>query len=254
MNTKKLLLILSICIFILLLSAGMAFASTTHTVNSGDTLWGLSKAYGVSVSSIMKANGLTSTIIYPGQKLIIPTTSNQTTYTVKPGDTLWGIANKFGTTVNAIRQANNKWDNYLYVGQKLVIPVSNLISKTPSNGVTASEMELMARVVQAEAGGEPYTGQVAVAAVILNRVESPQFPNSINGVIYEPYAFEVVSNGMIWSRYPGDTAFQATKDAVNGYDPTYGALYFWNPATVSGSNWVWTRQQTTQIGNHVFAK
>lgn len=254
MNTKKLLLILSICIFILLLSAGMAFASTTHTVNSGDTLWGLSKAYGVSVSSIMNANGLKSAVIYPGQKLIIPISNNQTTYTIKSGDTLWKIANQFGTTVTAIRQANNKWDDYLYIGQKLIIPGSSSPSGNPSNGIADSELELMARVVQAEAGGEPYTGQVAVAAVILNRLDSPQFPNSINGVIYEPYAFEVVSNGMIWSRYPGDTAFQAAKDAVNGNDPTYGALYFWNPAMVSGSNWVWTRQQTTQKGNHVFAK
>jgi len=117
--------------------------------------------------------------------------------------------------------------------------------------VRADELELLARVVAAEAQGEPYAGQVAVAAVILNRVNSPQFPNSISGVVYQPLAFESVSNGLIWRRQPGPEAYNAARDALNGWDPTYGALFFWNPSK-RVSPWIWTRRVIVQIGNHVF--
>lgn len=112
---------------------------------------------------------------------------------------------------------------------------------------------LMARVITGEAMGEPYTGQVAVGAVILNRTRHPSFPRTISGVIFEPWAFESVTNGLIWARPPTDSAVRAAGDALNGWDPTYGALYFWNPATAV-SPWVWSRQIITQIGKHVFAR
>lgn len=115
------------------------------------------------------------------------------------------------------------------------------------------DVNLLARVVTGEASGEPYVGQVAVAAVILNRVRHPSFPKSIAGVIYEPYAFESVTNGLIWARPPLESAFRAAADALNGWDPTYGAIYFWNPSKPV-SPWVWTRQIITYIGNHVFAR
>lgn len=120
-------------------------------------------------------------------------------------------------------------------------------------GVARSdEVELLARVIAAEAQGEPYTGQVAVGAVILNRVRHPQFPNTLAGVVYQPLAFESVMNGLIWRRTPDATAYQAARDALNGWDPTYGALFFWNPAKPVNP-WVWSRSIITQIGNHVFA-
>lgn len=116
------------------------------------------------------------------------------------------------------------------------------------------DINLLARTVAAEAGGEPYEGQVAVAAVLLNRVASPEFPNSISGVVYEPWAFESVSNGLIWN-VPYEhlaVATQAAYDALNGWDPSYGALFFWNPyKPVSG--WIWTRPIVIQLGDHVFA-
>lgn len=116
----------------------------------------------------------------------------------------------------------------------------------------ADEVDLLARVIAAEAETEPYVGQVAVGAVILNRVRSPEFPNTLAGVIYQPLAFESVSNGLIWRRTPRPEARRAAWDALNGWDPTYGALYFWNPYKPV-SPWVWTRRIITQIGNHVFA-
>jgi len=114
-------------------------------------------------------------------------------------------------------------------------------------------LDLLARVVAAEATGEPFAGQVAVAAVILNRVRHPQFPNTLSGVIYQPHAFESVSNGLIWRRTPSAEAYRAAEQALNGWDPSWGALYFWNPSKPV-SPWVWTRQIIVRIGNHVFAR
>ncbi|MGI9953352.1 cell wall hydrolase [Moorellaceae bacterium AZ2] len=117
---------------------------------------------------------------------------------------------------------------------------------------TSDEINLLARLIAAEATGEPYEGQVAVGAVVLNRVRSPLFPSTISGVIYEPWAFESVQNGMIWQATELTTATSAAIDALNGWDPTYGALFFWNPAKPV-SPWIWTRTIVTQIGRHVFA-
>lgn len=115
----------------------------------------------------------------------------------------------------------------------------------------SNDLHLLSRVVAAEAQGEPYEGQVAVAAVLLNRVKSPSFPNSIAGVIYQPLAFESVLNGHIWRVSNLATAERAAAAALNGWDPTYGSLYFWNPSKpVSG--WIWTRRIVRYIGEHVF--
>jgi len=115
------------------------------------------------------------------------------------------------------------------------------------------EHMLLARIVAGEAEGEPYAGQVGVAAVIINRMKNPKFPSSIPDVIYQPGAFESVSNGLIWSRYPSRTHFEAARQALNGWDPTYGCTFFWNPYKPV-SRWIWSRTIVTQIGNHVFAK
>ncbi|MBO8126061.1 MAG: spore cortex-lytic enzyme [Firmicutes bacterium] len=126
---------------------------------------------------------------------------------------------------------------------------------TASTGAVSrrDDLSLLARVVNGEAEAEPYIGKVAVAAVILNRVEDPRFPNSLAGVIYQPFAFESVSNGLIWRRSPTSESVRAARDALNGWDPTYGAIYFWNPAKPVNP-WVWSRQIVARIGNHVFAR
>lgn len=115
------------------------------------------------------------------------------------------------------------------------------------------DLELLSRVVAAEAQGEPWDGQVAVAAVVLNRVRHPQFPNTVSGVVYQPRAFESVSNGLIWRRTPTARETEAARAAMNGVDPSYGSLFFWNPSKPV-SPWVWTRQIVVRIGNHVFAR
>jgi len=130
---------------------------------------------------------------------------------------------------------------------------SSSSSSTSSAGGTysSSDSYLLAKCIYAEARGEPYTGQVAVGAVILNRVRSSKFPNTIAGVIYQPYAFTCVSDGQI-NLTPDASAKKAAQDALNGWDPTGGCLYYYNPATAT-SSWIWSRTVMLSIGKHNFA-
>lgn len=117
-------------------------------------------------------------------------------------------------------------------------------------GYTESEIFSLASVIHGEARGEPYEGQVAVGAVVLNRVNSSDFPNTINGVIYQNGAFDAVRDGQI-NLSPNESSVQAAKDAIAGWDPVNGALYYWNPVTAT-SRWIWSIPITNQIGRHVF--
>lgn len=126
-------------------------------------------------------------------------------------------------------------------------------SSSSSSGSTSSaSLNLISRFVYAEARGEPYTGQVAVAAVILNRVKDSRFPNTVSGVVYQQGAFTCVTDGQI-NLTPNDTAKKAAQDAINGWDPTYGAIYYFNPATAT-NKWIWSRPVTVTIGKHRFCK
>ncbi|GAV23107.1 cell wall hydrolase [Carboxydothermus pertinax] len=116
-----------------------------------------------------------------------------------------------------------------------------------------SDIYLLARLIRAEAEAEPYAGKVAVAAVVLNRVRHPGFPNTVAGVIFQPGAFESVSNGRFWSLLPSRESIKAAYDALHGWDPTYGALFFWNPAK-KVSRWIWSRKIIARIGKHVFGR
>lgn len=127
----------------------------------------------------------------------------------------------------------------------LGMPVRSATTVSTSRGVSRSDdVNLLARIILAESKGEPYVGQVAVGAVVLNRVRHPSFPNTIAGVVYQPCAFEPVKRGTI-NLTPNDSAFRAARDALNGWDPTGGAIYFWNPATAT-SRWIWTRRKRSR--------
>jgi N-acetylmuramoyl-L-alanine amidase len=120
------------------------------------------------------------------------------------------------------------------------------------NGFSQNDLQLVANAVHGEARGEPYIGQVAVAAVILNRINSPSFPNTISGVIFEPGAFTAVLDGQIWLT-PNETSKKAVLDAINGWDPTGNAIYYFNPDTAT-NKWIWSRPQIKKIGKHIFCK
>ena len=128
---------------------------------------------------------------------------------------------------------------------------SGTTASAASSGYSNSDVYLLARLIHSEARGESYTGQVAVGAVVLNRVKSSSFPNTISGVIYQRNAFTAVSDGQI-NLTPNDTAIRAAKDAMNGWDPSGGSLYYYNPR-IATSKWILSRKVVVTIGNHIFA-
>ena len=120
------------------------------------------------------------------------------------------------------------------------------------NNTNSNDVNLLARVIYGEARGEPYTGQVAVGAVIMNRVKHNSFPNTLASVIYQSGAFDAVADGQV-NLSPDSTAKKAAQDAINGWDPSYGAIYYFNPSTAT-SKWIWSRPLTVVIGKHRFCK
>lgn len=138
------------------------------------------------------------------------------------------------------------------VGEKTLKALGITVSQSSSqSGYSDADINLLARLIYGEARGESYVGQVAVGAVVLNRIKSASFPNTMAGVIYQSYAFTAVDDGQI-NLTPNSTARKAALDAINGWDPSYGALYYYNPRTAT-SQWIFSRKTTVTIGNHVFA-
>jgi len=115
-----------------------------------------------------------------------------------------------------------------------------------------SSVQMLARIISAEARGEPYTGQVAVGAVVLNRVKHPSFPNTLSGVIFQPGAFSAIDDGQ-WNAEVTTSSYSAARAAINGWDPSYGSIYYYNPAK-STNKWIFSRPTVVTIGKHVFAK
>ena len=130
--------------------------------------------------------------------------------------------------------------------------IFNSSNSSNSSSSNSSNVNLLARLIYGEARGEPYAGQVAVGAVVMNRVRNSSFPNTIAGVIYQSGAFDVVSDGQI-NLAPNSTAIKAAQDAINGWDPSYGAIYYFNPSTAT-NKWIWSRPMTVTIGRHRFCK
>ncbi len=247
--------------------ATIASAATDYRVQPGDTLFLIAKKYGISCNDLQAANSLNTSSIYPGQTLVIPipnstgsnvSTNTNTGYIVQKGDTLFLIAQKYGVDYGQLQKANNLATTEIYPGQNLVI--TGTAEAEARTGTTLAsrgsfswrDLELMARIVNGEARGESFEGQVAVAAVILNRLQDADFPKTIAGVIYQPWAFTAVHDGQINASLTA-SAMDAVKAAINGWDPTNGATYYWNPVTAT-NQWVWTRSIIQKIGNHVFAK
>ena len=175
--------------------------------------------------------------------------SNNNIYYVQPGDTLSEIAAKYNVTLKELKYWNNINYDYIYVGQKLKIEDSSAPVSTHS--LSREELNLLARAVYSEARGETLKGQVAVASVILNRIEDDRFPDTIKGVVFQPWAFTAVHDGQFWLT-PDADARRAVELALKGWDPTIGATFYYNPAKVT-SNWIYSRPIITRIGRHYFA-
>ncbi|KRE01764.1 peptidoglycan-binding protein [Bacillus sp. Root239] len=166
----------------------------------------------------------------------------ETTHRVKNGETLYKIGAEYGVTVKQLKEANHKSTDSINANETLTIP----------NSISKSDKDLLARLVQAEAKGEPYAGKVAVATVVLNRVDSDSFPNSIQDVIYQGTQFTPVQNGEI-NKAADAEAKKAVNEALAFRGQGKGSLFFFNPDKTS-DQWLRQKQVTITIGNHVFAK
>ncbi|MDG5789582.1 cell wall hydrolase [Evansella sp. AB-P1] len=181
---------------------------------------------------------IAASLFFAGDKA----TEASSVHTVQSGDTLWLLGNKYGVSVLDLKNANSKTGDTIFVGEQLIIP----------NSITQYEKRLLAQLVTAEAKGEPYAGQVAVATVILNRVDSEQFPNTIHDVIHETRQFTPVTTGSI-NQTATASAIKAVDEALAFRGQGSGSLFFYNPA-IATNHWIATRDHTITIGNHVFAK
>ncbi len=198
-----------------------------------------------SVTSSAEAKNIVKGDTPANIRIVQQRLSNLGYYTYKV-DGIWGSRTK-----SAVKRFQR---DYGLVADGIVGKNTEKALGVTLSGTTSSsnELNLLARCVYGEARGEPYTGQVAVAAVVLNRVRSSSFPNTVSGVIYQKGAFTAVSDGQI-NLTPNETAYKAARDALNGWDPTNGCLYYYNPATAT-SKWIWSLKVELKIGRHAFAR
>lgn len=232
-------------------------AAQTYSIAPNDTLFSIAQRYNTTATELARINGITNPdLVYPGQVLTIPTKI----HTVLPGETLWVISQKYGVSLASLISANPALSpQNIYPGLKVNLPASPLAAQTLASrgggrSYSPGEIDLFARLVHSEAGSEPYTGQVAVAASVLNRLDNPSYPFTLSGVICQVvngcYQYSPVLDGRI-NLPANQTAYQAVYDALSGWDPSLSALGFYNPAKTS-NQWVRQQQVTTVIGNHVF--
>ena len=255
-NSKKLRQLLAATVFAASLFSVSSVHAASYNVTQGDSLYLIGKMFNTNAATLQQTNNLSSAIIYPGQALTVP----GTIYTVKSGDSLYLIAKTYNLSIDLLRKVNNKWDNMIYPGQTLLLPkvaISPVIvgTRTPTAGtsVSATDIDLLSRLITAEASGESYTAQVAVGAVVMNRVKSISFPNTISSVINQKdsnyYQFTPVQNGYINKAATAD-AIKAAKEAISGVDPTKGAIYYFDDSATN--KWLWSRPLALRIGKMVY--
>jgi len=257
MKQLKFTIIIALCI-LLLLPAVNAYAAN-YTVATNDSLFKIGQLFKVPVDTLRQDNSLKSDTIYPGQVLYVSALE----YTVKSGDTLTKIANHYNVTLTALKKANNKTGSLIKIGQKLIIPgvgtQSTATQNTAGTGTvisyTKSEVDLLARLIEAEASGESYTAKVGVGAVVINRVQSKEWAPTITDVIYQKYGeyyqFTPVANGMI-NKPATDDSIKAAWAALYGSDPSKGAIYYYDGSTTN--QWIMSKTTTAHIDNLTFVK
>lgn len=231
----------------------MTAKAADYTVVKDDSLYKISVLFKTTVTMIKSDNTLQSDEIRPGQIIKI----DAQIYTVSTGDTLYLIAKRYGIPLDNLRKANNKWDDMIFIGQKLILPGVKTSSTQQQTIIpyTQDELNLLSRLITAEATGQPYDAMVAVGGVVVNRVKSTEWPNSISTVINHVtggyYQFTPVKNGYI-NNPPSDMAIKAAWAALYGNDPSNGAMFYFDDS--STNQWLWSKQKTVSIGNMVFVK
>ena len=258
---KSLATVTAVLVCCSFMTSGESAQAASYQVQSGDTLYKIAVNHKITVEELKRANNLKNSMIRTGDVLQIPVYIQ---HRVKTGQSLYLIARQYGCSIDDIKNANRLSTNTIQPGKILKIPVDDASVAASSNSTavvttsrggyyrsyTQAEWDMLAQVVHGEARGESYTGQVAVAAVVLNRMENDNFPDTMYGVVFQKNAFTCINDGQYYLK-PNRSAYQAALDAMHGEDPTNGCLYYWNPVTAT-SSWIWTRSIEMQIGNHVF--
>ncbi|MEG0873811.1 MAG: LysM peptidoglycan-binding domain-containing protein [Clostridiales bacterium] len=277
--TKRMLLFALVSILIIAFSANIMAAEIydEYTVKEGDTVYKISNEKGIPTNAIVNANGLDNggKTIYPNMVLVLDSNAGNTVnanYTVKYGDSLYKIAQAYGTTVSTLIGDNGMVAERIYVGQQIYVPqkAEAVTPKTQTKTATTEnnyvaenqnanplslsdeEIYMMAKMIYGEARGESYQGQVAVGAVILNRIKSSSFPNTMEGVLFQNKQFSAVGDGQYYLS-PNDSALKAAREAAKGADPTYGSTFYWNPVKAPNNSFLNAKPIITTIGSHVFA-
>lgn len=283
---KSILLTTSLTLGLSLSLASSAFAATYTTV-SGDSLYKISQVFNTTITNLVSDNNLTTTNLDIGQDLLVPCKS----YIVQKGDTLFLIARNYNTPLAALRRANNIYTDYIDIGQELNIPVSKpeasvatqsvtkapattpivsetkataptvtevavvtpTVSEAPAATYSASDLDLLSRLIMAETQSESYDAKVAVGAVVMNRVKSEFFPSTISEVIYQTIngyvQFTPVSNG--WINNPADSdSIKAAKEALSGVDSTNGALFYFDNTTTN--TWLLSKPVSIKIDSMIY--
>lgn len=278
--TKWLLGIMILFSLVFCISLGVSAKEiyTYHQIAPGETVWKIAQKYQVDMDVIVTANGLKNSgnMVMAYETILIDSNAKSNSkgnYVVKSKDTLYQLAKANKTSVEKIMSANGLTANRIYVGQKLYIPnlaatkstaTSNTatataakttatVSSSSSSNFTDEEVMMIAKMIYGEARGESYLGQVAVGAVIVNRVYSSLFPNTVAGVLFQKSQFTAYSDGQYFLT-PNDTAIKAAKEAVAGVDPTGGCLFYWNPVKAPNNAFLNAKTILATIGEHVFAK
>ncbi len=250
MKRSKMAVILLSCTLSLLPTVQASAAE--YTVIQNDSLYKIGQLFRISVDTIRKDNALSSDIIYPDQALYVPAKL----YTVKSGDSLYLIARQYGLPLTSLQKANGIWDDRLMPGQKLILP-----GITPDTGTgtvipySGSELDLLARLIEAEASGEIYQAKIGVGAVVINRVQSTDWPSTITGVINQVingyYQFTPVKNGMI-NQPASDDAIRAAWAALYGSDPSNEAIFYYDDS--STNPYMLAKTKTAIIDHLIFVK
>jgi len=233
-----------------------AFAAD-YTIKQNDSLYKIGVLFNTPVSTLISNNHLKSDEIQPSQVLDVPADI----YTIKDGDSLNLIAKKYKIPLRTLRKANNQWDNLILPGQQLLLPDIKASSRSKKSSAssqavisyTQKEVDLLARLITAEAIGESYKAKVAVGAVVVNRVQSTKWPSSIKSVINQVcgayYQFTPVKNGYI-NNEPTNGAIKAARAALFGSDPSKGAMFYFDDS--STNKWLWSKTLSARIDSMVF--
>lgn len=252
-NPRMLLITMALTLTIPILTSSKTYAAT-YIVSGGDSLYKISKTFNTTTTNLINDNSLKNTTIMPGQVLYV----SCKTYIVQNGDSLYLIAKKYGIPLITLISANNISTSYIIPGQKINVPVVTPIPISPkpvtaSISYTAQDVDLLARLITAEATGQPYQAKVAVGAVVINRIKNGTFAKTISGVIYETingyHQFTPVSNGLINNPADADSV-KAANAALSGQDPTKGALFYFDDSITN--KWLLSKTVAIIIDKLIF--